>query len=320
MKAILHLKYGSPDVLMLKEIEKPTPKSNEVLIKVCATTVNRSDCGLLRAKPFIVRFITGLFKPKNQITGTDFAGIIEAVGQEVTEFKVGNKVFGFNDEGLSSHAQYMTFSKDDAISIMPENITYQQAAASIEGAHYAYNFINKVNFKSKDKVLVNGATGAIGSAMIQLLKSFDLDVTAVCNGENAELVKSIGANKIIDYTKADFTKSKEKYNYILDAVGKSSFAKCKPLLETKGVYISCELGFMSQNLFFALFTPIFSKKKVIFPYPSNRIRSVLLIKKLMEEGKFKAVIDREYSLEQIPEAFRYAESGQKIGNVIITYK
>jgi NADPH:quinone reductase-like Zn-dependent oxidoreductase len=318
MKAIVYARYGSPDVLQLKEVEKPTPKDNEVLIRVYATTVNRTTCAMLRAKPFIMRFFTGLLKPNKPILGTDFAGKIEAVGKNVASFTVGDRVFGFDDGGLSSHAQYMTLSEDNALATMANNVTYEQAAASIEGAHYAYNFINKVDIKSGQTVLVNGATGAIGSAAVQLLKYFGANVTAVCNAENSVLVKSLGANKVIDYTKEDFTKSDEKYDFVFDTVGKSSFTKCKPLLQLGGVYISSELGWMAQNIFFAIITPIIGNKKVIFPIPTNRGESVLFIKKLSEEGKFKAVIDRRYSLEEIAEAYRYVEKGQKIGNVVIT--
>jgi NADPH:quinone reductase-like Zn-dependent oxidoreductase len=317
MKAIVCIKYGPPDVLQLKEIEKPVPKDNEVLIRVHAATVNRTDCAMLRAKPFIMRFITGLRKPKKTIPGTDFAGKIEAVGKNVSLFSVGQAVFGFDDEGLGSHAQYMTLAEGNAMATMPDNITYAQAAASIEGAHYAYNFINKVDIQIGSKVLVNGATGAIGSAAVQLLKYFEASVTAVCRAENAELVKSLGAEKVIDYTKEDFTRSKETYNFVFDTVGKSSFAKCKPLLESGGGYISSELGGMAQNLFFAMVTPLIGRKKVIFPMPLDRGRSVRLIKKLIEKGKFNPVIDRQYALEDIADAFRYVESGQKIGNVVI---
>ncbi len=322
MKAIVCTKYGSPDVLQLKEVEKPIPNDNEVLVKIHATTVNRTDCGILRAEPFITRFFTGIFKPKKLIPGTEFAGKIEAVGKNVSSCKVGDKVFGF-DEG--SHAQYMTISEDKALTTIPRNITYEQAAASSEGAHYAYNIIKKVRLKSGQKVLVNGATGAIGSAAVQFLKYFGVNVTAVCNTKNIELVKSLGANKVIDYTKEDFTKDNQKYNYIFDTVGKSSFAKCKPLLQPGGVYISSELGSMSQNIFFALITPIIGNlpcrqagKKVIFPLPTDCKGSILFIKKLIEEGKFKTVIDRKYPLEQIVEAYRYVEKGQKTGNVVIT--
>lgn len=315
-------KYGSPDVLEIRNIQRPDPGDNEVLIRVYAATVNRTDLAILRAKPFIMRFVTGFFKPSKPVAGTDFAGMIEAVGKNVTTLNIGDKVFGFEDTGVSSHAQYMTLAQGRAIAAMPGNIGYAQAAASLEGAHYAYNFINKVTFKGGEKVLVNGATGAIGSAMVQLLKYFGATVTAVCNTKNIELVKSIGADKIIDYTQEDFTRSDEKYNFVFDAVGKSSFGKCKPLLEPGGIYISAELGRMAENIFLALITPLISKvqsgKKVIFPVPSDCLRTVLLIKKRIEEGKFQAVIDRAYPLEEIAQAYTYIAKGEKTGNVVIT--
>ncbi len=318
MNAILCTRYGSPDVLRFKDVEKPTPKDNEVLIKIHATTVNRTDCALLRAEPFFSRFFTGLFKPSRSIHGTEFAGKIEAVGKTVTSFKVGERVFGFHDTGSGSHAQYMTLSKDKALTTIPVNITYEQAAASTEGAHYAYNFINKVKLKSGQKILVNGATGAIGSAAVQLLKNYNANVTAVCNTKNIELVKRLGADRIIDYLKEDFTKEDHVYDFIFDTVGKSSFGKCKPLLQPGGVYISSELGFGAQNIFLALLTPIFGNKKVIFPMPLDCNGSLRLIKKLMEEGKFESVIDRRYPFGHIVEAYKYVETGQKTGNVVIT--
>lgn len=318
MKASVYTRYGPPDVLKVKEVKAPTPKDNEVLVRVHATTVNRTDCAMLRAKPFIMRFLTGLFKPGKIILGTGFAGKIEAVGKDVKSFKAGDKVFGFDDDGLSSHAQYLTLSEDKGLTTIPENITYEQAAASVEGVHYAYNFINKVNIGRGKKVLVNGATGAIGSAAVQLLKNFGADVIAVCNTKNIQLVKSLGADKTIDYTKEDFTKEDKQYDFIFDTVGKSSFGKCKPLLKPGGVYISSELGRMAQNIFFALITPIMGNKKVVFPMPVDIRGSILLVKQLIEQGKFKAVIDREYPLEQIAEAFRYVETGEKTGNVVIT--
>jgi NADPH:quinone reductase-like Zn-dependent oxidoreductase len=321
VKAIVYTKYGSPDVLQLKEVAKPTPKDNEVLVKVYATTVNRTDCATIRAKPFFARFFTGIFKPKKQIPGTEFAGNIEAVGKNVKSLKVGDKVFGFDDSGSGPHAQYMTISEDKAITI-PENTTYEQAAASTEGAHYAYNSIKNAKIKSWQKALVYGATGAIGSAAVQLLKYFDVYVTAVCNTKNIELVKSLGADKVIDYTKEDFTKDEEKYSFVFDAVGKSSFAKCKPLLQPGGVYISSDLGYMAQNMFLPLITPIIKpmigNKKAVSPFPTDIRGSILLIKDLVEQGKFKTVIDRKYPLEQIIEAYKYVETGQKTGNVVIT--
>ena len=318
MKAIVCEKYGPPEVLQFKEVEKPTPKENEVLVKVHATTVNRTDCAILRAKPFFMRFITGILKPNKSILGTEFAGIIEAIGENVTSFKIGDKVFGFDDTGLRSHAQYMTILEDKALATIPDNTTYEQATASIEGAHYAYNFINKLKLNKGEKIIVNGATGAIGSAAVQILKYFDINVTAVCNRQNFALVKSLGADKSIDYTTDDFTKDDQIYNFVFDTVGKSSFAKCKSLLKPDGAYISSELGWMSQNIFFALLTPMIGGKKVIFPFPAKIKESLLFIKMLTEQGKFKAVIDRNYPLEQTAEAYRYVEKGQKIGNVVIT--
>ena len=320
MKALVYTQYGSPDVLLLKEVQKPTPKDDEVLIGVQATTVNRTDCATIRAKPFFMRIVTGLFKPKKQIPGTEFAGDIEAVGRGISSRKVGDRVFGFDDQGAASHAQYMTIKEDKVITI-PDKISYGQAAASSEGAHYAYNFINKVDLKAGQHVLVNGATGAIGSATVQLLKYFDANITAVCATKNIELVKSLGANKVIDYTRDDFTKDEQKYDFVFDTVGKSSFFKCKHLLKLGGVYISSDLGYMAQNLFLPLITPLIKpligNKKTIFPTPTDIRGSLRLIKSLIEQDKFKAVIDREFPLEQIVEAYKYVEKGHKTGNVVI---
>ncbi len=265
--------------------------------------------------------MTGLFKPNKPIPGTEFAGKIEEVGKNVSSFKTGDKVFGFDDSGSQAHAEYMIISEDKAVTI-PENIRYEQAAASSEGAHYAYIFIKKVKTKSGQKVLVNGATGAIGSAAVQLLKHFDLKVTATCNTKNIELVKSLGADKVIDYTKDDFTKDEEKYNFVFDAVGKSSFFKCKQLLQPGGVYFSTDLGYMGQNIFLpfitAIIKPLIGNKKTASPNFTDVRESLLLIQKLIEVGKFKTVIDRKYPLEQIVEAYRYVETGKKVGNVVIT--
>lgn len=321
MKAIIYTHYGPPDGLQLKEVEKPIPRDNQVLIKVLATTVNRTDCATIRAIPFFARIVTGLFRPKKQTPGTEFAGIVEAVGKRVLSLKTGDRVFGFDDQGAQSHAQYLAITEDKVV-IMPENISYTQAAASSEGAHYAYNFINKVNLKKGQHVLVNGATGAIGSAAVQLLKYFEINVTAVCAAKNMELVKSLGANRVIDYTKEDFTKDPQTYDFVFDTVGKSSFFKCKHLLQPGGIYISSDLGYMAQNIFLPLITPIIKpmigSKKTVAPFPTNIKRTLLLVQKLIDQGMFKAVIDREYPLEQIVEAYKYVEKAQKTGNVVIS--
>jgi NADPH:quinone reductase-like Zn-dependent oxidoreductase len=322
MKATVYRKYGPPDVLQLKEVAKPVPLDNEVLVKVYATTVNRTDTATIRAKPFFARIFTGILRPKKQTPGTEFAGEIEAIGKNVTCFKVGDRVFGFDDQGSRSHAQYLTISEDKGLTTILKNLTYEQAAASTEGAHYAYNSIKNAKIKAGQKSLVYGATGAIGSAAVQLMKYFDIYVTAVCNTENIGLVKSLGANKVIDYTKEDFTKDEEKYNFVFDAVGKSSFAKCKPLLQRGGVYISSDLGYLAQNIPLTLVTPIIKpligNKKTVSPMPTDTRGSILFVRKLIEEGKFKAVIDRKYPLERIVEAYKYVEKGQKTGNVVIT--
>jgi NADPH:quinone reductase-like Zn-dependent oxidoreductase len=323
MKAAVYEQYGSPDVIQLKEVEKPLPKGNEVLIKVRASTVNRTDCANLSAKPFIMRFSLGLFKPKKTIMGTEFAGDIIAIGNAVKTFQVGDRVFGFNDGGLGSFGEYMAIPENTAMATIPEKLNYEEAAPSFEGAHYAYNFINKVIINSGTKVLVNGGSGGIGSAMIQLLNYVDADTTAVCNTKNIELMKSLGANRVIDYQKSDFTKDHEKYDMVFDSVGKSTFGKCKQILNPGGVYISSELGPWSQNIFYALISgllgklPFQSGKKVKFPYPPNKMRTVIFIKELIEKGKYRSVIDKTYPLDEIAEAFRYVGKGQKTGNVVI---
>ncbi|MDQ6756895.1 MAG: NAD(P)-dependent alcohol dehydrogenase [Bacteroidota bacterium] len=314
MKAAVRTKYGSPDVLNIMEVEKPTPNDNEVLIKVLATTVNRTDLGILLGEPLLLRVFYGLFNPKTPITGVDFAGQIESVGKTETTFKIGDRVWGFK---RGTHAQYITIAEDKALATIPDNITYEQAAASAEGAHYAYNAVRKVKFKVGQKVLVNGATGAIGSALVQLLKYFGANITAVCDTKNIELVKGLGADKIIDYTKEDFTKDDEKYDFVFDAVGKSSFAKCKPLLQPGGVYTSAD-GI--ENLFLALITAITGDKKVKLWIPTDTKKSLLFIRDLLEKEKFKPVIDRKYPLEYIAEAYNYVATGTKTGNVIITFE
>ena len=320
MKAAVHTKYGSPGVLQILDASKPVPGDHEVLVKVYAATVNRTDCARLRAHPFIMRFTTGFFKPAKPIPGTDFAGKVEAVGKDVTTFNIGDNVFGFDDNGVSSQAEYMTFPIEKGITKMPDNLSCEQAAACLEGTHYAYNFINKVKLEKGNNVLVNGASGAIGSAAVQLLKYYGAVITAVCSSKNRELVKSLGADAVIDYTKEDFTKIDQKFHYVFDTVGKSSFKKCRHLLYPGGAYLSSELGRMAQNLFFSLMPFLTGDKKVRFPFPANQRRSVLLAKKLCEEGALRSVIDRTYPLEEISQAYQYVEKGRKVGNVIIAIK
>ena len=320
MKAIIYTQYGPPEVVRLTEVEKPVPKDNEVLIKVRAATVNRTDCGFRSAEYFIVRFFSGLFRPNNKILGNEFAGDIEAMGKDVKSFRIGDKVFGYNDTKFGAHAEYMVMAEDDSITTMPENLTYDEAAPITEGAHYALCDIRAAKIHSGQKILINGATGAIGSAAVQIVKYLGAEVTAVCDTKNVELVKSLGADVVIDYTKEDFTNINHTFDVVFDAVGKSSFRKCKPLLEKGGIYMSTELGNMSQNPFLAIITPLFGDKKVLFPLPTINKEDVVFLKELVETGNYKPVIDRSYPLEQIVEAYRYVESGKKTGNVVLNVK
>lgn len=320
MKAAIRRTYCSFEDIKVESVDTPTVKANEVLIRVCATTVNRTDCAILTGKPLVMRLFTGLVKPTRPIPGTDFAGIIEAVGKNVEAFKIHDKVYGFNDQGVSSQAEYMIFPGDGAMAKIPNNITYEEAAASLEGAHYAYNFMNKVNLQAGQKILLNGATGAIGIALLQFLTYYNICVTAVCDTKNIELIKSLGADRIYDYTQQDFTQDTEKYDFVFDAVGKSTFGQCKPLLKQGGTYISSELGPMVQNPFLALVTKVMGNKKVIFPVPSDIKASMHFINDLLEKGHFKPVIDRQYSLENIAEAYQYVATGQKTGNVILSFE
>jgi NADPH:quinone reductase-like Zn-dependent oxidoreductase len=315
MKAAIRSKYGPPDVLSIREVDPPTPKDKEILIRVYAATVNRTDCAILWAKPFPMRFFTGLFKPELSSTGTDFAGKIEAAGKYVSTFKVGDRVWGFKGFGIGSHAEYITVSENGPLITMPDGISYEEAAASAEGAFYAWNFIKRINIKAGDKALVNGATGAIGSAALQLFKYFGAHVTAVCNTKNLEFIKSIGADRVIDYTKEDFTKDNQKYHFIMDAVGKSSFSKCKSLLYPQGVYTSSE---GVEMFYLPLITRLWGNKRVVFGIPTDIRGGLNFIKSLLEKKQFQPVIDRRYPLEKIAEAFNYVASGQKTGNVILT--
>jgi NADPH:quinone reductase-like Zn-dependent oxidoreductase len=320
MKAALRLKYGPPAVINVEQTETPKPKAHEILVRVHAATVNRTDCAILSGKPFVMQFFTGLFKPKLPTLGTDFAGIVEAVGEQVADFKVGDRVWGFNDQGMATQAQYAVISTREAMLKIPADISYEQAAASAEGAHYAYNFINKLTLKAGQKVLVNGGTGAIGSALIQMLKSLDLHVTAVCGTQSLARVAALGADRVIDYSQEDFTKEALKYDFVFDAVGKSTFARCKPVLQSNGIYISSELGPNAQNVYLPLFTKFTQGPKVVFPIPSNIPQSLDFIQKLLVSGQFRPLIDRHYPLEDIRAAYTYVASGQKIGNVVLSFE
>jgi NADPH:quinone reductase-like Zn-dependent oxidoreductase len=319
MQAAIRTRYGPPDVVRISEVEKPAAKDDEVLVKVHATTVNRTDCGIRAAKPFIYRFFLGLLRPRVTVLGTEFAGVVEAVGGAVTSFQVGDRVFGFSGSSFGAHAEYVSVPEDGLLATMPGNLSFEEAAPSTEGSQYALSSIDRAKIKRGQDVLVYGATGAIGSAAVQLLKRLGASVTAVCDTDNVELVKGLGADRVVDYTVTDFTKDAQAYDAVLDAVGKSSFGRCRRLLKPRGVYLSSDLGPLSQNPLLALVTPLFGGKKVLFPLPKRPDQEMArYFKGLIETGAFKPVIDRRYPLDQIVEAYRYVESGRKVGNVVIT--
>jgi NADPH:quinone reductase-like Zn-dependent oxidoreductase len=322
MKAAVRTSYGPPDVVQISEVEKPAAKDNEVLVKVHATTVNRTDCGFRAGTPFFTRLFTGLIRPKMKVLGSEFAGDVEAVGRGIRSFEVGDRVFGYSGlrhgSRFGAHAEYLAIPQDGFLATMPANVSFEEAAPGTEGSHYALWFIRKAKIRSGQDVLVNGATGAVGSAAVQLLKRLGAEVTAVCDTKNVELVRGLGADRVIDYTAEDFTKDEQTYDVVLDAVGMSSFGRCKRLLKPRGIYVSGDWGPKAQNPLLALITPLFGGKKVIFPLAKDDQEMARYLKGLMESGEFKPVIERRYRLDQIVEAYRYVETGQKIGNVVIS--
>ncbi|MBB5286568.1 NADPH:quinone reductase-like Zn-dependent oxidoreductase [Rhabdobacter roseus] len=317
MKAVVYTQYGPPEVLQLQEVPRPIPKDNEVLIKVRATTVNRTDCAFLRAKPFINRLFSGLFGPKYQTLGNEFAGDVEAVGEDVTIFRPGDRVFGYNDATFGAQAEYLVLAEQASLATIPDGLSYEEAAPLLEGAHYALNNLRAARVGPGQEVLIYGATGGIGSAAVQLARYLGAAVTAVCATDHVALVRSLGANEVLDYTRQDFTKLGRTFDVVFDAVGKSSFGRCQPILKAKGIYLSTELGAWVQNPFLALFTPLRGGRQVLFPIPTLSKEDLTLLKTLAETGQYRPVVDRTYPLEQIVEAYRYVETGQKIGNVVI---
>ncbi|MEI6556590.1 MAG: NAD(P)-dependent alcohol dehydrogenase, partial [Paludibacter sp.] len=260
MKAVIYTKYGSPEVLQFRDVEKPVPKDNEVLVRIVATTVNRTDCGFRKAEYLAVRLVGGLFKPKKQILGSEMAGVVESTGKNVKTFKPGDTVFGLSTFNFGTHAEYICIPEEKSITIKPDKLSFNEAAAVSDGGFLSLAFIKKIDFTIKPNILINGASGSIGSASVQLAKHFGAAITAVCRTKDFELLKSLGADKVIDYTKEEFTENKQKYDVVIDAVGKSSFFRCRKILKPKGIYISTELGDWSQNIFLALLTPLFGAK------------------------------------------------------------
>jgi NADPH:quinone reductase-like Zn-dependent oxidoreductase len=317
MKAQIYTQYGPPSVIKLAEIAKPIVGKSEVLIKVIATTVNRTDSGFRSAEYFVSRFFSGLFSPNQPILGCEFAGIVSEIGSEVSKFKVGDRVFGFDDEGFGGHAEFKVIHENQGVTLIPEGLDFETAAALSEGSHYALGNIRAAKVEVNQHVLVIGGTGAIGSAAIQLIKTIGAKVTAVCPEAHKNEVRNLGADRVVNFQTEDFTETEERYEFIFDAVGKSRFSICKPLLTKNGVYISTELGPGLENIFLALKHKFTSGKKLLFPIPTFSQEDINFLKNQYEQGHFKPLIDRVYEFDQIVEAYTYVETGKKIGNVIL---
>ena len=316
MKAVVNTRYGSPDVLEIRHVPKPEPGAGEVLVRVHATTVSRTDCGALRAHPFFVRFIYGLRRPKHTILGMDFAGEVETVGAGVTSFAPGDRVFGLSPGGYGGHAEYLCVPEREAIAAMPAGTHYDEAVVC-EGALYADTNLRAFGLKPGHRILIYGASGAIGTAAVQLAKSYGAAVTAVVATRHLDLVKSLGADRAIDYTAQDFTEIGETFDFVLDAVGKTAYSRCRRLLKPGGSFAATDLGPWNQNLLLMIWSAITRSKRVVFPLPKSSQAFVDFLRARMKAGEFRAVIDRKYPLEAIADAYRYVETGQKTGIVVI---
>ncbi len=323
MKVVIYEKFGNPDVLEIREIDNPVPNENEVLIKVYASTVTAVDSIFRIGKQFFARMAAGITKPKNKILGTEFSGEIIDIGSNVKNFKIGDKVFGPSGPNFGTYSEFICLPEDSPIEIIPSEISVDEAAAIPSGALTALPFLRDTGkIKPGNKILIIGASGSVGTYAVQMAKYFGAEVTGVCSTSNVELVKSLGADKVIDYKKEDYSKSKETYDVIFDTVGKGSYAECKHLLKPNGIFMTT---FISATILYQmLISTRLSSKKAIISFTgmrsdADKSKDLKLIKKLIEEKKLKAVIDKKYSVEQIQEAHAHVDSGHKKGNVLVTF-
>jgi NADPH:quinone reductase-like Zn-dependent oxidoreductase len=320
VRAVVYDRYGPPEVLRFEEVDRPVPKDDQVLIRIHAAAVNRTDTGLRIPEYWISRLLTGLTRPKRKlrIPGTELAGVVEEAGPAVTGFEVGDRVFGVSAKTAGAWAEFVSLPESAPLARMPDGMSFEEAAGVPDGVILALNIMEPADLERRRKVLVYGASGSIGTAGVQLAKHFGADVTAVCNSKNVDVVASLGADRVIDYEREDFRKSGQTYDFVFDAVGKLSFKQVKGSLNRGGVYISTDLGPYQQNPFLAMWTRVIGDKRVMFPIPRYKKKDVVFLKELIEAGRYRAVIDRTYPFEDVVEANRYVESGQKTGNVVLS--
>jgi NADPH:quinone reductase-like Zn-dependent oxidoreductase len=321
VRAVVHDRYGPPDVLRLEEVEHPVPKTDEVLVKIYATTVNRTDCHIRGANPFLWRFFgAGFLRPKQRLSGSDLAGEVVAVGADVSEFAVGDHIFGTSGYRFGAHAEFICLPESALIAHKPGGLSFEEAAAIADGALAALTSLRRVSLREGQRIVVYGASGAMGTAAVQLAKHFGAHVTAVCNTKNVDLVRSLGADRVVDYTQEDFTQSGGPYDIVLDAVQKHSFRRSKGSLKPGGVYVATDLGFLWHVPLVALASRWIGNKKLVFSLDRPTKEDLLLVKELIEAGKYRAVIDRSYPLEDVVQAATYVETGQKTGNVVLSLR
>jgi NADPH:quinone reductase-like Zn-dependent oxidoreductase len=317
VRAVRFHRYGPPEVLRIEDVEKPVPKDDELLVRIHATTVNRTDTGFRSAEYFAARAVTGFFRPRKGILGNEFSGEVEAVGSAVSEFEAGDRVFGIK---LGAQAEFVCVRESRVVAHMPEGMSFEEAAAVADGALTALSGLRKVELRAGRSILVYGASGSIGTASVQLARYFGAHVTAVCNTENVELVRSLGADEVIDYLQEDFTKSGKTYDVVFDAVGKESWRRCRGSLKTGGVFLDTDPGYVWHLPLVALWTRWVGDKKARLLIARLTKENLLFLKELIEAGEYRAVIDRRYPLEHVVEATRYVETGQKTGNVVVTVR
>jgi len=322
MRAAIFERYGPPDVERLADIATPTPKSRDVLVRIRCTTVNRTDCGHRRAHPFFFRASMGLVRPKVHVLGSELAGEVEAVGEEVTRFAPGDRVFGITSDGMGAHAEFVCVPEDGPIATIPADMTFEAAAAVCMGAIQAWTCLRSTGLREGQRILIYGASGSVGTAAVQLALCLDAHVTAVCATKSVDVVRSLGADEVLDYTKVDFTKNGETYDVIFDAVGMHSFRRCRRSISRGGSFGVADVGFLWQNPFLALVTRFLGTKRVRLPFDRHfdPRRDIERLKALIEAGRYRAVIDRTYALEQVVEATEYVETKQKTGNVVLTVR